>query len=811
MKTKLGMLAAAALAALMFASCGDETTQVIGTRTVADLNTSETCTIGDMVVNLADNTVYVCDGDRRWTTMKGDAGAKGDPGQQGEQGIPGVKGEDGTSCTARIIAEGVEVSCGGAVLDTLINGQDGAQGPQGVQGETGAQGPQGETGAQGPQGAQGIQGVKGEDGSSCTALPVANGVEIYCGDQLVATIVNGEDGNDGASCALSSINVNGVDGVEITCGAQKDTVMNGAQGIQGIQGAQGETGSAGASCSGVSLGDTAVVISCGGVVVDTLTNGHDGAQGPQGIQGVQGEAGQSCSGLVIDGVGIEISCGGVVVDTLRNGNDGATGASCTLASIEVNGVHGVEITGGAQKDTVMNGAQGIQGIQGAQGEPGVAGASCSGVSLGDTSVIISCGDVVVDTLYNGAQGEQGIQGTQGEAGQSCTGRAIDGVGIEISCGGAVVDTLRNGQDGQNGASCTLASVEVDGVHGVEITCGAQKDTVMNGVQGIQGVQGEPGAPGAAGASCIGLSLGDTAVIISCGGEVVDTLYNGAQGEQGIQGVQGEAGQSCTGYSLDGIGIEISCGGLVVDTLRNGADGAAGASLLICGHSEVYDPRVAFCDTRDGRVYKKVTIGTQTWMAENLDFGYPNETTRLTLRQPGASTTSAQKWCYAFVSNSDTADLCRDYGGYYQWHTAMAFGLKCDSTSCSGQIKTVHRGICPEGWHIPSVSEWNTLKSFVDSANGGSQNDEGTSLKAKWFWKTYGTDAFGWNGLPGGYVPDRAASVARAEGLNKIGRWWAASESSTANGGAFALDSNSAVLKQESAKKFNAKNVRCVKD
>ena len=102
MKTKLGMLAAVALVAGMV-SCGDETTQVIGTRTVADLDKSETCTIGDMVVNLADNTVYVCDGDRRWTTMKGDAGEKGDPGEKGAKGDPGndgKPGEQGASCSA---------------------------------------------------------------------------------------------------------------------------------------------------------------------------------------------------------------------------------------------------------------------------------------------------------------------------------------------------------------------------------------------------------------------------------------------------------------------------------------------------------------------------------------------------------------------------------------------------------------------------------------------------------------------------------------------------------------------------------------
>ena len=559
MKTKLGLLATSALAALMFAGCGDETTQVIGTRTVAELDKSEVCTIGDMVVNLADNMIYVCDGARQWTTMKGDAGekgetgakgdrgekgdagAKGDPGQQGEQGIPGVKGENGSSCTARVVAEGVEVSCGGIVLDTLTNGHDGAQGPQG---EQGPQGVQGETGAQGPQGAtgaQGIQGVKGEDGSSCTASPVTNGVEIYCGGQLVATILNGQDG--------------------------------------------------------------------------------------------------------------------------------AAGESCTLASINVNGVHGVEITCGAQKDTVMNGAQGIQGVQGEHGAPGAAGASCSGVSLGDTAVVISCGDVVVDTLYNGAQGEQGIQGIQGEAGQSCTGLAIDGVGIEISCGGVVVDTLRNGNN----------------------------------------------------------------------------------------------------------------------------------NVLFCGNV-AYDSNVRFCDERDNKLYKWVTIGTQTWMAENLNFGtrVNNKVNSKVNNQGNATAESAQKYCY-----NDSTKYCDAYGGLYQWHTAMAFLQAYDSLPVvDGMIQSPHRGICPAGWHIPDSTEWATLKTWVDNDNGGEENDEGRSLKSVSGWSDggNGTNEYGFNALPGGTAWYNGA----ANDVGTRAKWWATSA-------AINLAAERQDLGNDGSPRSKGLSIRCIKD
>ena len=569
----------AAAAALFLAGCGDETTNVVGVRTVASLEEAGKCDVGDMVFDLEDSQVYVCGANDEWSALKGE---KGD---DGADGAPGEKGDDGASCVARSVGDGVEVSCGGVVIDTV------------------------------------------------------------------------RDGAAGESCALASIVVNGLDGVEIACGARKDTVMNGAQGIQGVK---GDDGAAGASCSGVSLGDTAVIISCGGVVVDTLIDGHDGAQGPQGIQGV-------------------------------------TGAD----------------------------------------------------------------------------------------GSSCTGRAIDGVGIEISCGGAVVDTLRNGQDGAPGESCTLASIEVGGVHGVEISCGARKDTVMNGAQGIQGVQGEPGTPGAAGAGCSGVSLGDTAVIISCGGVVVDTLFNGkngAQGPQGIQGVRGEAGQSCTGLVIDGVGIEISCGGVVVDTLRNGNN-----NVRFCG-DVVYDSSVRFCDERDSALYRWVVIGSQTWMAENLRYEYKS------------NGSTYGNWCF-----NDSAEYCARYGRFYSWAAALdsattgcGFGGECDANVAGV------RGVCPDGWHLPSGREWGDLFDAV-----GGQSAAGLALKTSsgWLDDGDGTDAYGFSAVPaGGREYDGSQTVP-----GKSAFFWSTTQGNASFAYAVKLSYDDAAANQDRYVKYNGFSVRCVKN
>lgn len=101
---------------------------------------------------------------------------------------------------------------------------------------------------------------------------------------------------------------------------------------------------------------------------------------------------------------------------------------------------------------------------------------------------------------------------------------------------------------------------------------------------------------------------------------------------------------------------------------------------------------------DGNVYKKVTIGDQTWMAENLRTTKYNDGTQI----PYITVDSI--W-----SNTDTAGYCwydnnkekykYPYGALYRW-------------------RTVETGkLCPSGWHVPSVNEWNKLIEFVEKDAG----------------------------------------------------------------------------------------------
>jgi len=131
------------------------------------------------------------------------------------------------------------------------------------------------------------------------------------------------------------------------------------------------------------------------------------------------------------------------------------------------------------------------------------------------------------------------------------------------------------------------------------------------------------------------------------------------------------------------------------------------------------------DSRDGKKYKAVKIGEQTWMAENLNYD-----------------ASGSK-CYG-----NKPENCAKYGRMYNWSIA--------------------KKACPSGWHLPSKSEWEVLEEAV-----GGLEVAGKKLKAKSGWSSNnGADEFGFSALPGGIVyPDGDYF----HYIGDVGYWWSASE------------------------------------
>ena len=143
------------------------------------------------------------------------------------------------------------------------------------------------------------------------------------------------------------------------------------------------------------------------------------------------------------------------------------------------------------------------------------------------------------------------------------------------------------------------------------------------------------------------------------------------------------------------------------------------------------------DDRDGQTYKTVKIGDQVWMAQNLNYVYLQSTDDL----------DSVSFCY-----NDSLKYCDKYGRLYTWSVAIdsvgawgvngkgcGYGLTCSPT---GTI----RGVCPEGWHLPTDEEWNTLFTAVGGLSTASTNLKSTS---GWYEDGNGTDAFGFSALPAG--------------------------------------------------------------
>ncbi|MBI9039280.1 MAG: right-handed parallel beta-helix repeat-containing protein [Bacteroidales bacterium] len=100
----------------------------------------------------------------------------------------------------------------------------------------------------------------------------------------------------------------------------------------------------------------------------------------------------------------------------------------------------------------------------------------------------------------------------------------------------------------------------------------------------------------------------------------------------------------------------------------------------------------FTDLRNGQIYNTVQIGTQCWMAENINIG-----TIITGIENMSNNEIIEKYCY----DNDPAN-CEVFGGLYQWDEMMQY-----STTQSTQ------GICPDDWHLPSDEEWFELENFLD--------------------------------------------------------------------------------------------------
>jgi len=196
---------------------------------------------------------------------------------------------------------------------------------------------------------------------------------------------------------------------------------------------------------------------------------------------------------------------------------------------------------------------------------------------------------------------------------------------------------------------------------------------------------------------------------------------------------------------------------------------------------------------DGNMYKTITIGTQTWMAENLrTTKYRNgdligTTTPATLNISGEITPKYQ-WAY-----DGNESIAATYGRLYTWYALV------DS-----------RNLCPTGWHVPNDEEWTTLTEYL-----GGENVAGGKLKeissAHWHRPNQGaTNESGFTALPGG----GRNQYGLFRYIGESGDWWSSTEhyldTICANEVNLYYDSGSLISAFYSVKK-NTNSVRCIKN
>lgn len=313
---------------------------------------------------------------------------------------------------------------------------------------------------------------------------------------------------------------------------------------------------------------------------------------------------------------------------------------------------------------------------------------------------------------------------------------------------------KDGSDGKDGTSCTVELL-VDS-SGYKVVCGGDSvGVIFNGEKGSAGKDGE---------TCSFADNGDGTILQICGRDSV-TLYKALCGNKPFD----PAKSFCVADSAVSL-----CGGKVYDLSENFCFKDSVYDYALCNGSK-FNPTEKVChnerlygffkDLRDDQIYRMVQIGEQTWMAQNLNYAYMPDT----------------------VKDLEEYYETR-YGRLYHWSAAMDSaaifsenGKGCGNVeSCSPTYPI--RGICPDGWHLPDTTEWNTLFDFVRGQIGNRDSTLlAAALKSTTGWRiSNGSDIFGFESFPtedavytGYWIPRmtsnnqyiRIAKVSQAAGLD----------------------------------------------
>ncbi len=281
-----------------------------------------------------------------------------------------------------------------------------------------------------------------------------------------------------------------------------------------------------------------------------------------------------------------------------------------------------------------------------------------------------------------------------------------------------------------------------------------------GPAGQNGANGQNGSNGQNGFNCWDL---DSDGVNDASEDVNnDGIWNVAdcRGAQGPEGNPASDDQNLS-VSLIGDTLYIQNGGFVIipgiSNANNTGGGQTGITQHTCGADSVHNPAKTYGSMTDqqGNVYKTIVIGTQEWMAENL------ETTIYRNGDIIANVIDSAQWnglsTGAWASSNYNIQNDCPYGKFYNWFAVVD-----------------PRDVCPSGWHLPTDAEWTMLIEYLggNEVAGGKMKSTGTQ-----YWNSPNQDATnesGFSGLPGGICFNFNEGIFSAIG-NSV-NWWSSSMS-----------------------------------
>lgn len=206
---------------------------------------------------------------------------------------------------------------------------------------------------------------------------------------------------------------------------------------------------------------------------------------------------------------------------------------------------------------------------------------------------------------------------------------------------------------------------------------------------------------------------------------------------------------------------------------------------------VFNPNLTYgtMTDQDGNIYKTITIGFQTWMAENLRTTKYNDGKAIHNIKDNDEWKTISSGAYCNYNNTISNDTIATYGRLYNWHAVNTTKL------------------CPSNWHIPTESEWLELTDYLgeQKISGGKMKEAGTL-----HWKSPNngaTNESGFTGFPSGFRFDDRGYY----GISTDAVWWSATEDNIYTAWFQGLYYRDTASYTGTNNKYFGFSIRCIKD